>query len=170
MAPLLFSWSSLTAEHIRLLMRLNSDDQQLYVSSLLELLRKYQRSNRVPPFAAFLDEVRELCSLEGQKGALRQRLQLLEAFILESDINKEIRPHGRDLAAMTRGMAVVADLTDPLLSRDEICGVFQVLTEQYRAIPSRKLGGKVLALDEAHKVMSTDLSRPPNLDSPTATF
>ena len=45
-----------------------------------------------------------------------------------------------------------------LLSKDEACGIFQVLTEQYRAIPSIKLGGKLLVLDEAHKYMESKQS------------
>ena len=85
--PLLFKWKSLTADHIRLLMRLSDDDNQLYVSVLLDLLRKYQRANSVPPFTTFRNEVDKLCNLPGQQNALKQRLTLLESFVLESGLN-----------------------------------------------------------------------------------
>lgn len=45
----------------------------------------------------------------------------------------------------------IADLTDHLLSKEEVNGLFQVVTEQFRSI--RVDGGKLLALDEAHKFM-----------------
>ena len=47
---------------------------------------------------------------------------------------------------------MVADLTDPSLSRDEANGIFQVLTQQFRV--AQCSGGKLLVLDEAHKYMS----------------
>jgi len=157
--PLLFKWKNLTADHIRLLMRLSDDDNQLYVSVLLDLLRRYQRANSVPPFATFRAEVEKLCSIQGQQSALKQRLALLESFVLESNANLELVALGGDLDLMEKGMMAVVDLTDPLLSKEEACGIFQVLTEQYRSIPSFKLGGKLLVLDEAHKYMESKQSR-----------
>lgn len=41
--PLLFRWRSLTADHIKRIMRIESGDNQLYVASFLDLLRGYQR-------------------------------------------------------------------------------------------------------------------------------
>jgi hypothetical protein len=49
------------------------------------------------------------------------------------------------------GTLVVADLTDPMMSADEACGVFQVLLEQFRGAA---MPGKVIAFDEAHKYLS----------------
>lgn len=157
--PLLFKWRSLTADHIRLLMRLSEDDSQLYVSVLLDLLRKYQRANLVPPFSTFRSDVERLCNVQGQQNALKQRLLLLESFVLESETNAGLADLGGDLSLLDKGMMCVIDITDPLLSKEEACGIFQVLTEQYRAIPSIKLGGKLLVLDEAHKYMESKQAR-----------
>ena len=41
--PLLFQWRSLTADHIKRIMRIESGDNQLYVASFLDLLRSYQK-------------------------------------------------------------------------------------------------------------------------------
>ena len=41
--PLLFRWSSLGADHIKRIMRIESGDNQLYVAVFLDLLREYQR-------------------------------------------------------------------------------------------------------------------------------
>eukprot|EP00300_Choanocystis_sp_HF-7_P000966 c10798_g1_i1.p1 GENE.c10798_g1_i1~~c10798_g1_i1.p1 ORF type:complete len:688 (-),score=142.00 c10798_g1_i1:142-2094(-) len=157
--PLLFRWASLTADHIRLLMRLSDDDNQLYVAVLLNLLRSYQRQNSVPSFTVFMADVAERCNIKGQQSALQQRLALLESFVLESSINTDLARVGVDLEAVDEGMLAVVDLTDPLLSKEEACCIFQVLTEQYRAIPSIKMGGKLLVLDEAHKYMESKQSR-----------
>jgi hypothetical protein len=74
-------------------------------------------------------------------------------MIAESKVNKDIVDESMDLeTALSSGLdLIIADLTDPLLSKEEANGLFQVITEQFRSIPVQ--GGKVLALDEAHKFM-----------------
>ncbi len=54
---------------------------------------------------------------------------------------------------MKAGTLVVADLTDPMMSADEACGVFQVLLEQFRGHPLGDVG-KVVTFDEAHKYLN----------------
>ena len=160
--PLLFRWATLSADHIKKIMRIRDSDGQLYVAAMLDLLRQYQREAVTPAFPAFVEEVRRLCSLKAQEGPLAQRLRLLESVVAESDANAGLVADSADLYACVRpGVLVVADLTDPLLASDEANGIFQVLTEQYRAIPAAAAGGggggggggKLLALDEAHKFM-----------------
>ena len=74
--------------------------------------------------------------------------------ILESDLNQELAAEGADLLkCCVPGQLVVVDLTDPMLSKDEANAIFQVLTEQFRAMPVTKTAGKLLVLDEAHKFM-----------------
>lgn len=152
-APLLLKWQSLTADHIKNLMGIGDGENQLYISTLLDMLRKYQRSKCLPTFSSFVAEIKEKCGLISQRGPLIQRLALLESIIAESDINKDLIVESYNLSIVTPGLLVIVDLTDPLLSKDEANSIFQVLTEQYRAIPSNISGGKLLALDEAHKFM-----------------
>eukprot|EP00978_Attheya_sp_CCMP212_P001742 scaffold3574_cov49-Attheya_sp.AAC.6 len=151
--PLLFKWNTLTADHLKRIMRIGPDDNQLYVASFMTLLRRYQRQGVVPDFAQFIQEVRDVCSIKGQQGPLDQRLALLSSVVAESDENKEISGDGMDLIAAVASdlNLIIADLTDPLLSKEEANSLFQVITEQFRTIPVQ--GGKVLALDEAHKFM-----------------
>ena len=152
--PLLFRWSTLSADHIKKIMRIKDGDSQLYVASMLELLRKYQRAGRVPDFQGFLAEVKAACKVPSQAAPLLQRAALLEALVAESTMNEPLRALGSDvLQAIGPGTLVVADLTDPLLASDEANGIFQVLVEQFRAAPSTADCGKLLALDEAHKFM-----------------
>lgn len=153
--PLLFRWSLLGADQLKKLMRLAENDGQLYVSVMLDLLRKYQREDKVPVFADFLGEVQRECNLKAQSGPLEQRLKLLESVVRESDKNKDLAAEHIDLGdLMAGGTLVVADLTDPLLSADEANGIFQVLLEQFRKKQLKDNVGKVVAFDEAHKYLT----------------
>lgn len=153
---LLFSWSKLSAKQLKCLMRINEGDNQLYVSTMLSLLRGFQREQRRPAFAAFCTQIEQACSSSSQNGPLRQRLVLLEALIQESAINQEFHGIGGDLCGMEEGMLVVADLTDPLLSPEEANGIFEVLLDQFRSdhVCGGTKGGKLLVLDEAHRYVS----------------
>jgi hypothetical protein len=152
--PLLLEWKKMTADHICKIMRLKQSDGPLYVATMLDLLRSYQREGVIPSFQTFTDKVAALCKLPGQEAALTQRLQLLKSVVLESAENESFRSEGGNLYSECRqGALVIVDLTDPLLSSADVNGIFQVLTEQFRAMPVTKLPGKVLALDEAHRYM-----------------
>ncbi|KAI8609740.1 hypothetical protein BC830DRAFT_809148 [Chytriomyces sp. MP71] len=151
--PLLFSWEALSADHIKKLMRINEQDNQLYMATLLDLLRTYQRAARKPTFTEFREQVIALSNVKGQEAPLIQRLNILESFLLESTKNTAIRQYAVDLSHLvTRGNLIVTDLTDPLLSTGEVNAVFQLLVEQFRVAPLAGCG-KLLALDECHKFM-----------------
>ena len=157
-APLLFSWNALTAKHIKSLMRISDGDSQLYVSTLLAELRRFQREGEKPTFAHFWECIEEKCTVKGQNGPLLQRRALLEALVKESATNKDLRETGGgDLSTLLEeGMLVIADLSDPLLSPEEANSVFEVLLEQFRSgrVGGKNGGGKLLVLDEAHRYVS----------------
>lgn len=156
--PLLLSWASLTADHIKRIMRIGEEDNQLYVATMLSTLRDFQRSGSLPRFDEFLALVKEKCSVKGQEGPLKQRLELLENLVRESEKNRELGRLGHDLGSTCApGRLVVVDLTDPLLPAAEANGIFQVLVEHFRTMDSGGCG-KVLALDEAHKFMDGNSS------------
>jgi len=135
-------------------MRVGDNENQLYISSLLEILRKYQRQAILPDFNKFIAEVKSICKLTAQKGPLEQRIALLESVIAESKVNDNIVEESLDLTECRRKgfLLVITDLTDPLLSKTEANSLFQVLAEQFRAL--KVDGGKLLVIDEAHKFMS----------------
>ncbi len=164
--PLLFSWGKLSAKQLKGLMRINEGDNQLYVSTMLSLLRGFQRKQSMPRFDDFCRQIEQTCSSSSQNGPLRQRLALLEALMKESAVNQEFSGIGGDLSSlMQQGMLVVADLSDPLLSPEEANGIFEVLLDQFRSdlVGGSTEGGKLLVLDEAHRYVSggdsDDLSR-----------
>ncbi len=64
--PLLFSWSSLSAQQLKKLMRLCEYDTQLYVSVMLDALRQYQRADKMPNYNDFVVQIQKLCTVNGQ--------------------------------------------------------------------------------------------------------
>ena len=139
--PLLFSWEYLTANHIKCIMGIKETDNQLYVSTMLELLKRYQRQNKIPKISDFFQEVKKICNVNGQAGPLEQRIALLESLVAESYINTGLKNEGGNLQSdCLPGHFVITDLTDPLLSKSDVNGIFQVLTEQYRTLPKKQHG------------------------------
>ena len=158
--PLLFQWGSLNATQLKTLMRLSSKDNPLYVSVLLNILRDFQRKQRLPEYQSFLAMIRGDDTLKpGQTGPLQQRLGLLSTFIYESIANVDCREFSEPVMNLWKpGTLVVADMTDPMLSIDEVSGIFHVLLDLFQKNDSLSAMscGKILACDEAHKYLSNE--------------
>lgn len=77
-----------------------------------------------------------------QRSSLRQRLRLLESFMHKDKTKKKSR--------FAAGQITVVDLTDPFIDHSSACGIFEIVT---RLFVRADVGtGKVLVVDEAHKV------------------
>eukprot|EP00038_Savillea_parva_P029666 m.72616 g.72616 ORF g.72616 m.72616 type:complete len:607 (-) comp8793_c1_seq1:396-2216(-) len=151
--PLLFRWSRLKAQQIKMLMKLDESAPQLYVALMLDVLRGYQRKAKLPAFRDFVREFEAMCSGPSQSSPLKQRFQLLASFVYESDVNEPLRDVGADLAdVMAAGRLVVVDLTDPMMSPADANCIFQVVLDTFRCKQLRGCG-KVVAFDEAHRYM-----------------
>lgn len=110
-------------------MGLKHDDNQLYINTLMAILSSYQRANSVPSYEQFKKQVMSSCDVAGQGGPLRQRMDMLDGFIAESERNKGLLDVCGDLySTCLPGHLIVCDLTDPLLPISAINGVFQVST------------------------------------------
>jgi len=155
--PLLFQWSDLTASQIKGLMRIEAEDTApLYMGVILDLLRQFQRDDELPAFSEFMSALKDPRSkqfLNSQSTPLRQRLELLESFVADSDRNKDL-PSVSLADVVQSGTVVIADLTDPLLSPAEANGVFHILVESFRSLSIDC--GRLLCMDEAHKYLSRD--------------
>jgi hypothetical protein len=152
--PFLLHWNSLTVDHIKRIMRIGQDDNQLDVSSFHVLcfavisarvlyqisLSSLPRSNKSATSwdsrfcwaSVSLYWNPWLPSRKSNKDAINESMDISKA--LSSDMN-----------------LIIVDLTDPLLSKEEANSLFQVVTEQFRSIPIE--GRKLLALDKAHEFM-----------------
>lgn len=109
----------------------------------------------MPDFNDFTSEVESLCNSASQSGPLRQRLQLLESIVHESERNAGLAEKAAPLESLVApGVLVLADLTDPLLSSADASAVFGVLLEQFRRLDVAG-AGKLVVLDEAHRCEPT---------------
>jgi hypothetical protein len=89
--------------------------------------------------------VRKVCSLKGQSGPLHQRIALLESIVAESEKKLSLVNESANLISTSKdgNYFIFADLTDPLLSKEEANGLFQVLTEQFKALPTQRQKGLI---------------------------
>lgn len=82
--------------------------------------------------------------LPNQLTSLNQRMDLLESFLeTRSSVT-----HSR----FAQGQLTIVDLSDPFLDSAAACGFFEIVTRLF--IRADVKTGKVLVLDEAHKVNS----------------
>jgi len=169
--PLLFRWAHLTASHLKSIMRVDEHDAMpLYMSVILDLLRKMQKTGKqytLDSFFATLNGLMENDLMKAQTAALSQRCRLLESLVLESQENRDAFDNAgvelEDVRAILAGPTsatgagprrrlVIIDLTDPMLSGPEANAIFQVVLAMFVAAkPQGDHVGKLLVLDEAHK-------------------
>lgn len=80
---------------------------------------------------------------QSQLQGLQQRLSLLEAFM---NMNPKVKSGQR----FCQGQLTIVDLSDPFIDAASACGLFEIVT---RLFVRADIGtGKVLLVDEAHKV------------------
>lgn len=150
--PLLFDFKKLQAAQIKILMNVRPDDRQLYVASMLSILRLHQRKDVSLSYSQFKSAILRTNLNPNQSSPLQQRFDLLDSFIAETYDFREVadgyKPTNlEDL--IEPGTIVLADLTDYMLDSDTANGIFQVLLEQFRDIDTPH--GKLCVFDEAHK-------------------
>ncbi|KAJ3476356.1 hypothetical protein NLI96_g11215 [Meripilus lineatus] len=141
--PLLFTEAELDAQAFLTMMAIWSKEMTpLYVQVILSLLRELGEEFT---YQAFLDRLRakkrELQAT--QLNALKQRLDLLDAFVDKESTNRQKR--------YAPGRLTIIDLSDPFIDATSACSIFEILTRQFAR---EDVGtGKVLLVDEAHKYL-----------------
>eukprot|EP00173_Palmaria_palmata_P002304 Plantae.Rhodophyta-Palmaria_palmata.ctg2452.p1 GENE.Plantae.Rhodophyta-Palmaria_palmata.ctg2452~~Plantae.Rhodophyta-Palmaria_palmata.ctg2452.p1 ORF type:complete len:339 (-),score=48.76 Plantae.Rhodophyta-Palmaria_palmata.ctg2452:73-954(-) len=155
--PLLFSWSRLKASQLKTLMHIQRGDAQLYMASMLDILRNIQRKGEIREYETFKKLVLGDMKSPSQNGPLMQRLAILDSLVAESssytsaDRDSGYRPTYLE-ELVEPGTVVIADLTDPFVDSESANGIFQVLLEQFRDTDVPQ--GKLCVFDEAHKYLS----------------
>ena len=81
-----------------------------------------------------------------QKAMLNQRLALLDSFVLPDK--------NRQKSLFEEGQLTVVDLSDPFIDPASACSLFEIVTRLF--VRSELNTGKVLVVDEAHKVCPSD--------------
>ncbi|KAL4881473.1 hypothetical protein BJY04DRAFT_189022 [Aspergillus karnatakaensis] len=160
--PLQIDQRHLNTKRMMDLMAVSQDDVPLYMESVKRILREMrltqQHTGEAFDYRDFKRRVRDLDLTPGQLAPLNQRLETLESFMpsvqtMYSTKNKGLLVGGTDWKPVP-GRLTVVDLSCPCISPETACSLFNIclgifLQEEDGAI------GRVFALDEAHKYMSS---------------
>eukprot|EP00899_Mesostigma_viride_P017724 jgi/Mesvir1/25953/Mv20945-RA.1 len=154
--PLLFTWRTINATMLKSLMQVDvSDSPPLYVGALFDLLRKLQKQDMYPTFESFKNALLQMDFTPAQLAPLALRLQLVESLLAESPENADLTERVELRDVCESGTVVIADLTDPMMTVAEACGVFKVLLDNFRSLElSPQSTGKLIVFDEAHKYLT----------------
>jgi hypothetical protein len=87
-----------------------------------------------------------------QKAPLNLRIQLLESILLECQSKKSGIASGSIKQHFRQGVVTIVDLTDPFLNAASASALFDIVLSLY--LETEISTGKLLVLDEAHKVVS----------------
>lgn len=148
--PLKFDSRSLTINSMLTLMGVDrTGTPTLYMSQVSQELREMaveSEGTEEFDYQAFKIRMEHLKKrLENtQKTMLNQRLQMLDAFVVDANTT-EFAVGGAE------GELTIVDLSCPFVDGGLACGLFHVVIGQYLSQSSPAVG-KVIAVDEAHKV------------------
>lgn len=79
-----------------------------------------------------------------QEAGLKQRMALLESFMANQ------KQRATQTTRFAAGQLTIVDLSDPFIDPASACGIFEVITRLF--VRAKINTGKVLVVDEAHKV------------------
>ncbi|KAG5190519.1 hypothetical protein JKP88DRAFT_252197 [Tribonema minus] len=170
--PLLLDWDVLSADQLKIIMQLSFDQVSSssvphYFGALLNKLPEYQRCESMPPYHNFREQLSSKSSTgftSSQMEPLELRLKLLDAVVQQSA--KNVRDYSNRKTFMdamqdaydTQGI-VIADLSDPLISKQQANCIFQVVLQQFcnkEWNGDKPVRRKLVVFDEAHKYISND--------------
>ncbi|KAH7888248.1 hypothetical protein F5I97DRAFT_1926676 [Phlebopus sp. FC_14] len=153
--PLVFSESELDAQAFLSMMAVGSSESApLYIQIVLSILRELGESFS---YRRFMRRLEEKNFNPAQTAGLEQRLSLLQSFmepVQPSNSGGTRTQHGGRAtdrsARFAAGQITIMDLSDPFMDPSSACGLFEIVT---RLFVRAEVGtGKVLVVDEAHKV------------------
>lgn len=92
----------------------------------------------------------------GQQGPLNMRLGLLESFLEKKPDakKKKKKTKSNDIWSFPKGSLTIVDLSSPVVEENDACTLFNICLSLF--LEDRSSGGRLVALDEAHKVTCTD--------------
>lgn len=154
--PLYLSTADLNCTRMFSLMHVTEDEKiPLYIQVVHQILRSM--GNEKFNYKRFKKALAEKSSefTAQQQAPLNLRIQLLESILLECQ-KENIGASGSIKQHFKAGVITIVDLTDPFLNAASASGLFDISLSLYLETEIRT--GKLLVLDEAHKVHS-EMSR-----------
>lgn len=127
-----------------------SQSAPLYMSQVVRILREMSAESEVFNFRDFEQRLVAQRFKGAQKEMLDQRLSLLRSFL-----NLQGGPEAGPLIEDEPGVMTIVDLSCPFVNKDTACVLFNICVELYLGSPNQT--GKVIAVDEAHKVFANSI-------------
>lgn len=119
-------------------------------------------------YASFKSRLEGEKLMKSQNGPLRMRLQLLESFLdpatnpatllFQSRGPRETKAKNSDLWNFESGTLTIVDLSCPFVAENDACALFNICLSLF--LEHRHQGGRLVALDEAHKVSILRIMHP----------
>lgn len=175
--PLLVDEKDLNTKRMLDLMAVSTDDGPLplYVHTVYRILREMRLTQQSTggsfDYNEFSSHIRDAALTPGQLVPLQQRLDTLESFmpkifrIENGEHGLKPKPKGNDWTAMVcishliqarsdlvrqAGSLTIVDLSCPCVTPESACSLFNICLSLF--LEQEACHGRVVALDEAHKV------------------
>ena len=102
----------------------------------------------------FKDKLNDQSFVKGQSAPLQMRLNLLESFLDTTPASgwKSVNMQASDVWEFKKGTLTIIDLSCPFVDEDDACALFNICLGIF--LETRNQAGRIIALDEAHKVTS----------------
>jgi hypothetical protein len=154
--PMYLQEQQLTVARMTTLMAVQeSREPPLYIEVLFKVLREMSMENKGSGGLDYLEFKRRLDNqgfFKSQVKPLKMRLDLLESFLAHPRQPNEAAARLKAMYESAEGTLTIVDLSCPFVNGSEACALFSICLSIF--MENRGQCGRVVALDEAHKVCS----------------
>ncbi|KAN0074166.1 hypothetical protein V8E54_008103 [Elaphomyces granulatus] len=156
--PMYFQQKDLNISMMKTLMAVGGGDGStpLYMEVVMRILREMAKEATGQTginYASFKYRLNGENLMKGQNGPLKMRLQLLESF-LDLPGLRPAKETDSDLWDFKSGTLTIVDLSCPFVAENDACALFNICLSLF--LERRHQGGRLVALDEAHKFLTTN--------------
>lgn len=128
----------------------------------MKILRDMARTNQGRDTFNYNEFKRKIENEEfvrGQTRPLQMRLDVLESFFEPGTVvakgHKQPQKSINDIWQFEKGSLTIVDLSCPFVGPDDACALFNICVSLF--LKNRSHAGRMIALDEAHKVCPTPI-------------
>ncbi|KAJ5550121.1 hypothetical protein N7461_004819 [Penicillium sp. DV-2018c] len=160
--PLYLPQKDLNISMMKTLMAIDDKaGQPLYIEVIMKILRDMAIQNQGQAgfsYAAFKAILQREQFVKGQLTPLTMRLEVLESFFEPGTVpgaaSKRPKEHDADsIWKFSPGTLTIIDLSCPFVGPDDACALFNISLSLF--LKDREETGRIIALDEAHKYMTS---------------
>lgn len=152
--PLYFQEDQLNVARMMTLMAVNDEERvPLYIEVVHKVLRDMSAEKKGASGLDYSDFKKRLACQgfsSAQNAPLKLRLQMLESFLAHQVQSRRSKALLEDIFKSAQGSLTIVDLSCPFVSEGDACALFGICLSIF--MENRGDCGRVIALDEAHKV------------------